>query len=105
MVCFPTKNHNLGKFWRALEWKILVYTYYDHLEYFTAMLYNLWPFVINCGHLVYFYHFGMFGPRKIWQPWPQVRLQREVQPNEGFLRQLAELDEKLRTERGQTASS
>jgi hypothetical protein len=38
--------------------------YYDHLEYFTAIWYNLWPFVINCGHLVYFFHFGMFGPRK-----------------------------------------
>jgi hypothetical protein len=25
MVCFQTKNPNLGKFRRALEWKILVY--------------------------------------------------------------------------------
>jgi hypothetical protein len=41
--------------------------YYDHLEYFTANWYDLWPFVINCGHLVYFSHFGMFGPRKNWQ--------------------------------------
>jgi hypothetical protein len=41
---------------------------YGHLNYFTAMWYNLWPFVINCGHWVYFSHFGMFGPRKIWQP-------------------------------------
>jgi hypothetical protein len=24
---------------------------------------------IVCGHLVYFSRFGMFGPRKIWQPW------------------------------------
>jgi hypothetical protein len=46
--------------------------YYDHWEY-------LWPFGITygrllpivCGHLVYFPHFGMFGPRKIWQPWSQ----------------------------------
>jgi hypothetical protein len=30
---------------------------------------NLWQFGIVCGHLVYFSHFGMFGPRKIWQPW------------------------------------
>jgi hypothetical protein len=22
-----------------------------------------------CGHLLYFSSFGMFGPRKIWQPW------------------------------------
>jgi hypothetical protein len=25
MVCFQTKNYNLGKFWRALQWKMLVY--------------------------------------------------------------------------------
>jgi hypothetical protein len=28
--------------------------YYDHVEYFTAIWYNLWPFVKNCGHLVFF---------------------------------------------------
>jgi hypothetical protein len=38
------------------------------LEYFADIWYNLWPFVIVCGHLVYFSHFGMFGARKIWQP-------------------------------------
>jgi hypothetical protein len=38
--------------------------FYDHLEYFTAIWYNLWPFGIVCGHLVYFSHFGMFRPRK-----------------------------------------
>jgi hypothetical protein len=25
MVCFQTKNPNLGNFWRALEWKMLIY--------------------------------------------------------------------------------
>jgi hypothetical protein len=25
MVCFQTKNSNLGKFWRVLLWKMLVY--------------------------------------------------------------------------------
>jgi hypothetical protein len=25
MVCFQNKNPNLGKFWRALEWKMLLY--------------------------------------------------------------------------------
>jgi hypothetical protein len=25
MVCFKTKNPNLGKFWKVLQWKILVY--------------------------------------------------------------------------------
>jgi hypothetical protein len=29
----------------------------------------VWPFGIVCGNLLYFSQFGMFGPRKIWQPW------------------------------------
>jgi hypothetical protein len=44
--------------------------FYDHLEYFMAIWYNLWPFGTVCGHLLYFSCFGMFGPRKIWQPCP-----------------------------------
>jgi hypothetical protein len=31
-----------------------VVIYFDRLEYFTAIWYNLWPFVINCGPLAYF---------------------------------------------------
>jgi hypothetical protein len=42
--------------------------FYDHLEYFMAIWYNLWPLGIVCGHLLYFPRLGMFGPRKIWQP-------------------------------------
>jgi hypothetical protein len=42
---------------------------YDHLEYFTAIWYILLPCGIICVHLVYYSRFGMFGPRKIWQPW------------------------------------
>jgi hypothetical protein len=70
MVCFRTKNHNLGKFWRALEWKLLVYfmviwnilrsfvIFYGHLEYFTAIWYSLWPF----GNVVVIWHnFPRFG--------------------------------------------
>jgi hypothetical protein len=46
MVSFQTKNPNLGKFWRALDWKILIYfmaiwnifqifgIFYDHLVHF-----------------------------------------------------------------------
>jgi hypothetical protein len=33
MVCFQTKNPNLGKFWRALDWKKLIY-FFGHLGYF-----------------------------------------------------------------------
>jgi hypothetical protein len=38
---------------------------YDHLEYFTAIWYNLRQFGI-----IWFIspRFGKFGPRKIWQP-------------------------------------
>jgi hypothetical protein len=25
MVYFQTKNHNLGKFWKALDWKMLIH--------------------------------------------------------------------------------
>jgi hypothetical protein len=66
---FKPKIPNLGKFWRALEWYMLVCIFYDHLEYFMAIWYNLWPFGIVCGDLLYFSQFGMLGPRKIWQPW------------------------------------
>jgi hypothetical protein len=71
MVCFQTKNHNFGKNLEGLGMKNVV-LFYDHLEYFTAIWYNLWPLGIVCGHLVYFLRFGMFGPRKIWQPCTQL---------------------------------
>jgi hypothetical protein len=32
MICFQTKNPNLGKFWR--DWMENVDIFYDHLEYF-----------------------------------------------------------------------
>jgi hypothetical protein len=53
MVCFQTKNLNLGKFWSVLLWKILVYfmtiwsilwaleIFYDHLVYFVVIWYIL----------------------------------------------------------------
>jgi hypothetical protein len=37
MAYFRTKNSNLGKFWRVLEWKMLVGILYGHLEDFTAI--------------------------------------------------------------------
>jgi hypothetical protein len=51
MVCFQTKNHNLGKFWRALEWKMLVYvmTIWNILRPFALFMtvcYKLWSFCI-----------------------------------------------------------
>jgi hypothetical protein len=45
MIFLQTKNPNLGKFWRALE-------FYDHLEYITAIWNLIRPFGIFYGHLV-----------------------------------------------------
>jgi hypothetical protein len=54
MASFRTKNPNLGKFWRFLQWKMLVY------------LMAIWsifrPFGIVYGHLVYFPRFGYILP-------------------------------------------
>jgi hypothetical protein len=67
MVCFQTKNPNLGKFWRVLLCKILVY--------FMTIWSSLRPLEIFYGNLVHFVEIGYifprfwyFGPRKIWQP-------------------------------------
>jgi hypothetical protein len=46
MVCFQTKNPNLGKFWRALDWKKLIY--------FLAIWDILWRFGKFYDHLVHF---------------------------------------------------
>jgi hypothetical protein len=57
MVCFQTKNPNLGKFWRVFLWKILVY--------FMTIWSILRSSEILNGHLVYFvviwYIFPNFG--------------------------------------------
>jgi hypothetical protein len=53
MVCFQTKIPNLGIFWRAVERKMLLnfMTVWNILRPFC---FNLWPFGIVCGHLVFF---------------------------------------------------
>jgi hypothetical protein len=67
MVYIQTKNPDLGKFWRVLQWKMLVY--------FMFIWCSIRSFSIFCGHfgifyghLVYFSPFWYVGPRKIWQP-------------------------------------
>jgi hypothetical protein len=47
---------------------MLVPIFDDHLEFFTAVWYNLLPLGTVRGHLVYFSQFGRFKQRKIWQP-------------------------------------
>jgi hypothetical protein len=66
MVSFQTKNPNLGKFWRAVDWKMLIY--------FMAILNILQTFGIFYDHLVHFVFIWYIFPiwcivsRKIWQP-------------------------------------
>jgi hypothetical protein len=55
MVCL--KKSNLGKFWRVLQWKMLLPIFYGHLVSYKTVWYILWPFGICCGHLVYFPRF------------------------------------------------
>jgi hypothetical protein len=38
---FQTKNPNLGKFWRVLQWEMLAYIFYGDLVYFTALWFIL----------------------------------------------------------------
>jgi hypothetical protein len=60
---FQTKNPDLGTFWRALEWKMLLY--------FVTFQDNLWPFgmygslvCIIYGSLVYFFQFWYVWTKK-----------------------------------------
>jgi hypothetical protein len=46
MVYFQTKNPDLGKFRRVLQWKMLVYLNDTYLVYFMAIWYILSPFDI-----------------------------------------------------------
>jgi hypothetical protein len=70
MVYFQTKNHNLGKFWRALDWKMLINfmavwnilptfgIFYDRLVHFVFIWY-IFPVLVSV-------------PTKIWQPWAEA---------------------------------
>jgi hypothetical protein len=59
------QNANLGKFWRVLQWKMLV------------SLMDISPILLPLG--IFFGHFGTFSPswyvvpNKIWQPWPELK--------------------------------
>jgi hypothetical protein len=77
MVYFQTQNPNLGKFWRALYWKMFTYfmaiwnilwtfgKFYGHLGNFMVIWEILWSFGIFYVHLVHFmfiwYIFAGFG--------------------------------------------
>jgi hypothetical protein len=54
MAYFQIKNPDLGNFLGSCNRKCR-YTIYDHLVYFTAVRYILWPFGILNGYLVYIF--------------------------------------------------
>jgi hypothetical protein len=60
------KIQNLGKFGGPGKCLHVCMTIW--YTYFPAIWHILWPFGRVCGHLVYFFHCGIFGPRKIRQP-------------------------------------
>jgi hypothetical protein len=68
---FSSQKSIFGSIWVGLGMENVV-KLYDHFEYFTAIWYILWQIGIVCTHLVHCSHFGMFGPRKIWQHWLQL---------------------------------
>jgi hypothetical protein len=65
MVCFQTKNPNLYKLWRVLQWKMMVNFMDTWSILHTVVCYILWTFGIVRGNLVYFWYLVI---RKIWQP-------------------------------------
>jgi hypothetical protein len=81
---FIPKNPDLGRFWRALEWKMLVYfmTIWNILRPFVIIYGRLVNIV--CCHLVYFSSFGIFEPRKIWQPRLGSHVGRKFEDSQGL---------------------
>jgi hypothetical protein len=59
MVYFQTNNTNLGKFWRALDWKMLIYfmaiwnilhtigIFYDHWVHY-VLIGHIFPVLVSC---------------------------------------------------------
>jgi hypothetical protein len=75
---FSKRNPYLGKFWWAIEYKILVY-YMNIMEYFTYIWYILWP-IGNIVVIWYiFYRFGILCQDKSGNPVTSVRLCTEKQ--------------------------
>jgi hypothetical protein len=67
MVCFQTRNPNLGKFLEGLAMED-VGIFYGHLVHFTVFCYILLTFGIVCGILVYFSRFGILYQEKSGNP-------------------------------------
>jgi hypothetical protein len=67
MVYFQTKYIILGKILEGLRSEN-VDKFYAHWEYFRDIWNIIWPLVTFCVHLVNYFPFWYYVPRKIWQP-------------------------------------
>jgi hypothetical protein len=74
MAYFQTKITNLGKFWRVLQWKMLVS--YSHFGIFVC------NFGVFYGHLVYFSRFGMLYQEKSGNPASESQFRQKKGKNE-----------------------
>jgi hypothetical protein len=76
MVRFQTKQPNLGKFWRVLQWKMLVYFMetWSILQSFVILM-EIWYSSSKFG---IFFPLWYFLPRKIWQPRLRQRLFTDI---------------------------
>jgi hypothetical protein len=54
MAYLRIKHPNLGKFWRVLQSRLLVFIFYGRLFYFTVISDILWSFGTIDGYLVHF---------------------------------------------------
>jgi hypothetical protein len=64
---FSNQESRFGSILEGLEMEN-VGIFYDRLEYFTAIWYNLWPFGIAYNHLVYFPNLVCLGQEKSGNP-------------------------------------
>jgi hypothetical protein len=68
MVSFQTKNPNMGKFWRVLQWKMLVYFMDTWSISQSLVIFYGHSVHIARGNLVYFSRFGILYEEKSGNP-------------------------------------
>jgi hypothetical protein len=64
----------MGKYWRVMQWKMLVYYVYGHLVYFMPLWYIVHPFDTFLVNLMYFSRFGILHQEKSGNPGLKRRL-------------------------------